>query len=302
MYLVIFAAYYMYNQYIGKNQRGKGEDAESAQGATVGDASGSQASLTLRRGFVEVGGAWFSQLEAVGAGQASTQLLMLHRTASSAEAEFGSTLGQIASRSPSGVQVLAPDRPCHGFSPCPESGEGNSGWLNGLLKQKRASKNLAIVASGREALSLALSLARARQDPTRLLLLNPFSSAPSKPEAATATALSTWLDGRAAGTAREAADAAMWAASAASASDAESEDDSEKLPDGLSVTLLYAKGDEEDGKLKHSLEDQGAEVDVRRLRADSASGDELAAEVRRLLRGAGVEEEEDDPASRTSDD
>merc|ERR1712232_929526 len=96
------------------------------------------------------------------------------------------------------------------------------------------------------------------------------------------------------GTAREAADAAMWAASAASASEAEGEDDSEKLPDGLSVTLLYAKGDEEDGKLKHSLEDQGAEVDVRRLRADSSSGDELAAEVRRLLRGAGVEEEEED--------
>merc|ERR1711959_771428 len=108
----MYGAYYLYKQDIDTNQRGKGSaEDEIADGSTVGDVGGSQAALTMRRGFVEVGGAWVSQLEAVGTGQLSTQLSMLHRTASSAEAEFGSILAQVSSKLPSGVQVLTPDRP-----------------------------------------------------------------------------------------------------------------------------------------------------------------------------------------------
>lgn len=309
MYMVVMVGYMMYNQYIGKNSKYKttGDETPSHETADEDAPVVAKAAPAVRRGFSEVGGSWLGHLEVAGEGAARTQLLCLHRTASSAEADFGGALERLAAQAQPGLQVLAPDRPCHGFSPCRTDG---GAWLPGLLKKRRAgaAKAFAVVAAGEEAMKLALAHISRRGEsagePARLLLLSPNAAAPARlPSSSTAEELAAWLatslpSGAAAGRATAAAAWATAAKTEVEDSGAEEEEERhEKLPDGVTVTLLYAAGEKENAKLKHQLEDRGAEVSVRRLKAaagdDEAFAQELASEAVRLLRSAAADDGED---------
>merc|ERR1719240_875266 len=67
--------------------------------------------------------------------------------------------------------------------------------------------------------------------------------------------------------------------------------DGGKLTNGAVVTIVYTEHDTMDGSLKERLEDLGAEVTVRQIRADSP--DELTVEARRLVNGARGNNDED---------
>eukprot|EP00401_Gymnodinium_catenatum_P027059 CAMPEP_0117551552 /NCGR_PEP_ID=MMETSP0784-20121206/49249_1 /TAXON_ID=39447 /ORGANISM="" /LENGTH=467 /DNA_ID=CAMNT_0005348593 /DNA_START=118 /DNA_END=1521 /DNA_ORIENTATION=- len=291
MYMVVMMGYYLYNQYVG-NSRGRGNSKVSDSAHEAADEEGEGGYEAEARPMPE-GGSWFSYLEAEGR-PTDVQLLLLHRTAASAEAEYGALLANVLEKAPaSGLKIFAPDRPCHGFSPCPESGEpsNSGGWLMQLLAKRRASKELAIVASGYEATVAALSLAQRRAAPVRLLVVSPQTMAPKKP-AGTAKALGAWVDSHltASSTARDVADAVLWASSPTGDGSVEDLETSVgQLPEGVVVTLLYGDKDQQDQKLKRTLEDLGAEVSVRQIRVDSL--EELAAMVRRVLRASGADEE-----------
>lgn len=184
------------------------------------------------------------------------QLLLLHRTSLSAETEFGTMIPQLIKKAtPSGgLQVVAADRPCHGFSPCPGKGEDrqeDGGTLGRLIARRPGAQQFSYVASGRDAARQALAIAQRRKAPTRMLLLRPMMVTPDAKGV----------------TASIGVDSARWAAlkgdSASSKEDALEPLEVAKMPRGCVVTLMYLDGDQEDEVLRAALEEHDVAVDVR---------------------------------------
>lgn len=278
-----------------------------------------QETVLPKRGFAEVAGSWVSFMETQG--KADTLVLMLHRTGLSAETEFGSgllpkLLGKPAP--PGGFRVLAPDRPCHGYSPCFSGGAGEpsdaTDWLKGLLVARKAPKQLRVVAVGREASVQALRLAKARRVKAKLLLVSSSLQEPRRGAAPPAKAedLATWLQewgaraGGAAGplrTAAAAVDVGSWAVRRGTGPIATSDESTDsnllreaaQLPAGCDVVLLHDAegGEEEDHELKTVLEDSGVSVTVLAAGAEDNAhmADAIVDEVGRL---AGVRSEHKD--------
>jgi len=303
MYMVLLVAYYMFTSFTGRGSKGKSSGASSVPDAAEDDddEASNAPPEALNRSFQQAGGLWLSYVEAEG--RADTLLLLLHRTSSSTEAEFGDSLPQFMKKvaPPGGMRLLAPDRPCHGYSPCPPTGTSGTGagWLSGLVARRRP-KHLAIVAYGQEAALQALALVKQRQEKSQLLLVNPQALPPPVGAMAAPADLQAWLREHyeQAGSARVAADAAAWAvksgAAAGKPNDPPPFADAAKLPEGSVVSFLYDDGEEEVKGLQLALEDEGIEVKVRHA-AGAATVDEVVTEASQLV-GSGdfANQEEED--------
>lgn len=287
-YLIMFAAYYGFQFIMG---RGKGAPADTAAVSSGADLEVTNLGLPLR-GFGNVGGSWLSYLHGQSGDKTASSLVLLHSTAASAEAEFGSILPRLlqagAPPSGSGLRVLAPDRPCHGYSPCLQS--SSSDWLESFLQMHRAylkapkPKQLGIAASGREAAAEALAVARQQPEVKFLFFLNPQKAGPSLP-AGDGPSVKSWLS-KQASTIQEAADAARWAA--ATAADSVSSTPELKtsgLSKDLRAILIYSTGEEKDEELQGNLENAGVSVEVRSV----ASG--LGGLEEEVIQAFGLSEE-----------
>merc|ERR1719215_1311304 len=168
-------------------------------------------------------------------------LLMLHRTSGSAEVEFSTAFQKVASRN---ARLVAPDRPCHGFSPCPTAGEPDatdSAWLNRLVRAGGVPERIAVVAVGREAAAQALSLAVKRREVMHIMLLSPKIVAPARGKMTEAEELTAWLSKNGyPTTGQEAADAIRWAAAGESKKAHQKLALAvDKLPQDCRVSILY---------------------------------------------------------------
>lgn len=259
MYVLIMGCYYGYQYW----STGKNPLAPKPSTAKAGAASSQckDASLQAKRRFKAVGGAWISFFEA---GLCSdVQLLMLHRTSLSAETEFSNVIPQILTTAASagGLQVLAPDRPCHGYSPCPKGGERHmeqgyaSGLFGHLLAGRASSQKFSFVASGREASRSAIELVQLRGQPAQILLLRPQLMGPDATGVSSAVA---------------ATDSARWIALNSGYSSKKDKaaaplNAAATMPRGCTVILMYLEGDAEDDDLYKELEDGGITVEVRHV-------------------------------------
>jgi len=286
MYMVAFAAYYMYKNFMGTPSKSAADDMESHEAEThETEYEELSASLPsgLRRGFSEVSGKWISYMEAQS--EADSMLVFLHRTSLSAEAEFGSLLPQLlekasAESSPKGFRILAPDRPCHGYSPCASNGEGDAKWLTALLRSQKA-KRMTYIASGIEATKAVLDQVRQRKQSAQVLLLSPRASALAEAGSLkTADDVSSWLQQTSLPSALLAAEAARWAASSAEASAGTFS--AAALPDGCSVTIFTAPGETEERNLLEELEQQGITVQSRQL-AEGELAEQVIREALRMV-------------------
>lgn len=274
MYIVILGAYYAYKAW-------KGHDPTAASGSSGSNGKAEAQDCKddtddPQRKFAKVQSIWMSSLEAGAC--SNMQLFMVHQTALSAESEFGESIPQILAKAapPGGLQVLALDRPCHGYSTCPEAGEpeDDSALFTGVLARRPASRQFSYVASGRTAARLVLATVVRRRMAARILLLRPHLVS---------------VDSKAITSAAAAVDSARWSAMHGdSPSDkgrpAESLDVA-KLPRGCTVTLMYLESDEEDQDLKTSLEDADHAVEVRYV--DSIE-DGIVPAVADMLAGDGA--------------
>merc|ERR1740117_870174 len=104
---------------------------------------------------------------------------MLHRTASSADVEFSSAFADLTAGK---ARLIAPDRPCHGFSPCPKAGEPqNSKWLGELIRSEGDPDSVAVLAVGRDAIAQALAFAQKKREVKLVLMMKPKVLAPKQP-------------------------------------------------------------------------------------------------------------------------
>merc|ERR1712232_1233032 len=161
----------------GKNGLGRTATADSEQiDETGGEDEGVSGALNSYRRFTQLDGSWLSYVEA--GRRSSTQLLMLHRTALSAETEFGGVITQLASRDgpSSGLRVLAPDRFCHGYSPCINAGATDTALFKDLIGDVLSTQPVAYMSSGREAARQIISLVQSREVPAKILLFRPGTS------------------------------------------------------------------------------------------------------------------------------
>eukprot|EP00933_Yihiella_yeosuensis_P074148 TRINITY_DN82991_c0_g1_i1.p1 TRINITY_DN82991_c0_g1~~TRINITY_DN82991_c0_g1_i1.p1 ORF type:complete len:450 (+),score=100.47 TRINITY_DN82991_c0_g1_i1:103-1452(+) len=260
MYVVAFGGYYIWKNFLAKppgtaSGSSMTHETESSEFASEDGGEGfGSAPSAVRRGFSEVRGQWISYLEAEG--QADTLLVMLHRTSLSAEAEFEPVMNRLleqASDTPSaGLRVVAPDRPCHGYSPC--TGLSKE-WLKSLLATRRQSRKLAVVAVGREAAAEAFQLVRQKQVAAEVLLVSPKVSASSQQSAED---LQSWLKRQSGLSDRALADAARWVSSGAQAVKADL--DVKDLPEGCVVSVLHSPDENEDKALAEELELVGVTV------------------------------------------
>jgi len=281
MYMVAFAGYYLYKNYMGNPTRETETEKVSASEPDfeVGF-SAPAGGMSLQRGFEQARGHWSSFLESRDGEK--TSLVFLHRTASSAEAEFAKVLPEVKKVSGSPVSVFAPDRPCHGYTPCRGgAGTGNNNdveWLQGLLKSRRA-QHMAYIASGKEAAQTILSLLRKRQESAQVLLISPGVAAdqPSLGD------FEQWLK-RQRKSPRSLADAVKWAASVLENEVQVGDDtDTDGMPEGCSVTVLTEAGDTEDKVFLEELEGQGHVVRSRQLLPQDSLHEEVAKEALQLL-------------------
>ncbi|CAK0818956.1 unnamed protein product [Prorocentrum cordatum] len=168
MYIVVLASWYGYQYFVGG--RGKSGKTAKEKAAVQGHEEAEEdeepvlqahtppdaAAVAMERGFVEADGSWLGFVRAEGR-KHNPLLLLLHRTSLSAETEYGPAFARLAKAGPSGgLSVLAPDRPCHGYSPCPPGGEPRNAtaWLNKLIAtaiDASVPRSVAVVAAGREA-------------------------------------------------------------------------------------------------------------------------------------------------------
>lgn len=123
MYLVMMVGYFLFTNLTGRGSK-RSSAASDEQGPMTDDDDMPQEvpTVVINRKFTQVGDMWMSNLQTDT--KSDTVLLFFHRTASSAEAEYGTALPRITKVLPSGsFSLLAPDRPCHGYSPCSADGE-----------------------------------------------------------------------------------------------------------------------------------------------------------------------------------
>lgn len=274
MYMVAFAGYYMYKNYMG-NSKSPQTETDKATAEPEAEVRYSARSVgSLQRGFEQVQGLWSSFLE-LREGEHS--LVFLHRTASSAEAEFAKVFPAVQKVLGSPLSVFAPDRPCHGYSPC-GGAAGDVKWLQGLLKSRQA-QHMAYVASGKEAAHTILNLLRERQEAAQVLLISPGVAA-DRPSLAD---FQQWLK-RQRQSPRALADAVRWAASVL---ESETQDEDTEIgagsPEGCSITILTEAGETEDKVFLEELEGQGHVVRSRQLSPEESLHEEVAKEASQLL-------------------
>merc|ERR1711924_57402 len=194
--------------------------------------------------------------------------------------------------------MVAPDRPCHGFSPCLSGGEPDpSKWLTPLMRLGGTPDKLAVVAAGREAAKHAISLASkpGKADFTHLVVVAPKASAPAA-HVTKAADMQDWLSKHTKTLSPQAtADAARWAAAAEHKQPDLASLSVDKLPKDFKVTILYGDKDEEDEEFKQALEDQGIEVKTRDLTGDYTIISLLVDEVQQAINpdGSGMERDDD---------
>lgn len=279
MYLVFMVGYFMLTNFTGRNRSGKSSSSPAPAGG-MGDESWSEHFPV--RSFQNVEGTWLSLLQSEA--QTQTLLLMLHQTSLSAEADYGKALATL-SADPSdfseGIRLLAPDRPCHGFSPCVHL-EEEWDWLDGLLAARPPHNKLVLAATGREAAQKALQLTQKRPRSTKLLLLSPKLEPPILRANLTSEAEArAWLAERGGRSPAPAlADALRWATAGATRRLQKSK--LEVGPaSGAEVTILYAGDEEEDDTLSAALEAKGARVTARSSGADMHGA--MVEELRKML-------------------
>jgi len=300
MYLVMMVGYFLFTNLTGRGSK-RSTAASDEQGTMTDDddiAPEVPTAVTSRK-FTQFGETWLSNLQTDT--KTDTVLLFFHRTASSAEAEYGAALPRITKiLPPRSVSILAPDRPCHGYSTCSADGEPEDPmkWVNRLLGAQKLMrpKRLVLVSAGRDSARLALSLARSKPEVTQLLLMSPRIAAPRRVSMTSAAEVHTWLSEHSSlSTAQAAADAARWAAAGGKEGSSEPKDlDVTKLPQDCKVSILYGEEDEEDEELRTALESAGIEPKVRHPAGDDDLLAILADEVRQSLapEATGVEMED----------
>jgi pimeloyl-ACP methyl ester carboxylesterase len=297
-YMVVMVGYFLFTS-MTRGKSPKSKDSAPDPISEDDDPMPAGSSQVSRR-FKEMDSMWLSYLQTES--KSDTSLLLLHRTSLSAEAEYGSAIMRLSSvMGSSGFRLVAPDRPCHGFSPCPSGGEPEDAtkWLGRLVRSGGAPDKLAIVAAGREAARQALALARRQSEVMHILLIAPKVAAPTRDKISKAADVRSWLGKHDwMNSAQAAADAARWAAGEPSSAEdgrAEKALSVEKLSQDLRVTILYGESDEEDEDLRQALEGQGIEVKTRSTAGDDAVHDILADEIQQALNpdASGVERSED---------
>jgi len=286
-YMMIMVAYFLFTNLTG---RGKTAQSNAPQDTAVAedDEPVLAAVGPVSRRFKDLDGMWLSYMQTDS--KAESMLLLLHRTSLSAEVEFGKSFPSLVKTAGHSSRLIAPDRPCHGFSPCPAGGEPKDAslWLNRLVRAGGPPERVTVVAVGREAAAEALALASKRKEVHNILLLSPKVVAPPRGDMTKAKAsdLHAWLGKHGYATSGQAAaDAIRWAAAGASNEETKSpiELNVEKLPQDCRVTILYDTGDEEDEDLRQDLDKQGTEVKTRSTTGDDALLDILADEVQQAL-------------------
>lgn len=252
-YVVVMGGYYAYKYFRnGGNMTPDDTSGRSSKGASTASEDCKDGSEHMRRQFNKIGSSWVSSLQAGAC--SDNQLLLLHRTSLSAQTEFATTIPQLIKKAaPSGgLQVIAPDRPCHGYTPCPGGGEESQdrgGVLGRLVAQRSGAQQFSYLASGREAARQALAIVKRRKAPARMLLLRPLMVEPDTKGIAASAGI----------------DSARYAAlnSLVPSTDEDEPLSAAAMPRGCVATLMYLDGDREDDALKTALEEEDVAVDVR---------------------------------------
>lgn len=287
--IVVVVAYFCYTWIIeNASSKNKATDNDSGDDSDPTDQSHQP---TMKRHFVEAKTSWLSYMESEREGD--TLLLLLHRSPLSAESEFGEFLSQIIEKTdesslPGGVHMLAPDRPCHGYSTCPVSGSPSDGaWLNKLINKISTPQRLVLVAAGKEASLQALALCRKRVEPVYLVLISPRSKAP-RPRASSGAPLFQWLNRTAEDlTMRAAADTALWTSYALLDPSKKSPSLTQHvtLPKGSKITMLYLTGDQQVDDVEYELDltTKGSLVQVRWSTSSTLTSEALMGAIWEML-------------------
>lgn len=267
MYMLAMGGYFLFNQLTGAGKAAS-SGAGSSPGMDAEDEMATSTDVSMSRMFKKNEGQWVSSMQS--GTKSDSMLLMLHRTSSSAEVEFSSFFPTLASAN---ARLVAPDRPCHGFSTCPAAGEPqDSKWLSSLIRSEGNPDKLAIIAVGRDAIAQALALAQKKKEVGLVVMMKPKVVAP-KPSSMTATGEVSL---------QEAAATAIWRAAGAEHHETR-EPTFQKLSQSCQITLVYEAGDEEDEDLMTTLDNQGVEVKTRSATEDEPLAVILADEVRKGL-------------------
>jgi tetratricopeptide (TPR) repeat protein len=299
-YMMVMVAYFLFTSFTGRNKGSKSKDSVPEDKFGEEDDSAAAAGGQANRRFKEFDGMWVSYMQTES--KSDTLVLLLHRTSLSAEAEYGQAMPRLTELMPSsGFRLVAPDRPCHGFSPCPSGGEPEDpkSWLGRLVRAGGAPDKIAVVAAGREAARQALWLARRQPEVAHILVLAPKAVAPARADIKKVADMRAWLEKQThADSAQAAADAARWAAGESAshqAGESASPLNVDKLSQDCRVTILYGENDEEDKEFQEALEGQGVEVKTRSMAGEDALHDVLADEVKEALNpdASGVERSEE---------
>jgi len=281
MYLVMLVGYFAFKTFTGRNNRSTTSDSPSTPDSIEFDDEGEAASAPtgqLVRQFTEARGSWLSYLQVMGKSDAT--LIMLHRTSLSAEVEFASVMPQLASI----VRVLAPDRPCHGYSLCPTDGEPSNGsYLNNLLVGRPSPKRFGLVASGREAAKQALTLAQRRPEVQQIWLIAPNVAGPEAAKISTVEEVRGWLKDQRTDNPIAAIDSLRWAVLGGATSRASADLSIAGLPKSCKVTVLYGEQDTEDEELIQAFEREGITANVRNLGGGEPMTDVLVEEVQQAM-------------------
>mmetsp|Transcript_7479 Transcript_7479/g.16845 ORF Transcript_7479/g.16845 Transcript_7479/m.16845 type:complete len:501 (+) Transcript_7479:76-1578(+) len=306
MYGVVMIAYFLYNNYIKSPKKTEvtsdSHDFAEDDGASAEMDEVAPRFSRPRRAFAQLDGTWTSYLEA---GTGDSTVFFLHSTSLSAEAELMMSMNLLQEKyasqpsAASGLQLVAPDRPCHGLSPCPRlAGKATATtWMESLLSARAPkAKNLVVVASGRGGARQALAWAKERTSPPSLLFVNPGSALPGRPKQSPLSSVAeakTWLEGHPGANSSPLAlsDALRWASTASTLVE---EADEERLsaiglPEATKISFLYGEGEPEESDLKEELEATGLLLHHRvaaaggALAASEALSDALAEEVLSLL-------------------
>lgn len=282
-YMLVMGGYLLFNQFTGRGKTGSGSSgSESTVGVDVDDDYTASGDFTMNRIFKNFNGQWVSYMQSDR--KSDSMLLMLHRTSSSADVEFSSHFESLASTD---SRVVAPDRPCHGFSPCPRAGAPHdSKWLSDLINAAGNPEKIAILAVGRDAIAQALALAKKKREVQTVLMMKPKAEVPKQSSMAKIEDVTAWLKGYSQGSSGlAAADALRWALGTEHKT---TEVKFEKPSHNCQFTFVYEAGDEEDEDLASMFSSQ--DVDVK---TESTSEDKELADVIKNVLSEDLEEAAD---------
>lgn len=248
----------------------------------------SDASTKVLRRFKKLDGIWLSHLEA--GVSTNLKLLMLHQTSLSAEAEFGGIIPQLVGKAapPGGIKVVAPDRPCHGFSLCPARGEPREAGVTlfaRILSERPVAQKFAYMASGHEAARHTLEIVQRRRQPARLIFIRPQMRSLAADGLTSPLAIGETV---------------RWELLTGANHSAEQGELEplivREMPKGCAVMLIYHKGDTEDPSLRSAFEASDAGISVT-TRYIESSGDGLATAALLMLGGRSLAAAEEETSS-----